>query len=163
MLTSTQVDSISAVYETLPAGLGLQLGMVRQIPNTNKFCQLVQAYASASVSLSVGAMLYLENGNANSPVVDMTQSATSPLFAVNDNAAAAVPAGYYFWATISGPCTVTTSTGDATNTFEVPSATAGQGANASAYSVHQANRLLLLAANSSGAAANRAAILFGGL
>ena len=168
MLTPAYVDSLAAVYPSTSAAsylaaLGLKVGQLYQVPNTSKVGMFVQAYASASESLKVGAMCYLQNHNPNAPVVDETQAATSPLFGINDNAPAAVPAGSYFFLTVNGPCQVLSSDGDAADTYEVPSATAGTGANASAYSVHQANKCLLLVANSSGAAALRAAWLFGGI
>ena len=163
MLTSVSVDGITAVYSALPTGLGLVVGMVRQVQNTAKFVQLVQCKTTASASLKVNDVLTLTSANTTTPVVDMTSANTDCIYAVNDNAGVVIPAGYYFWATISGPVTILTENGATAGKFQVGNAVTGSTADAGAWAATTRNSLLLLASNASGATASRAANIFGSL
>lgn len=94
MLTPVSVDNVEAVYATLPEGLGLQVGMVVQEPNTGNFYQLVQHNAAALAALGIGyGVKWLAPEDYTVEFIEDIAD-----FTVGGNAnAVTIPAGSYFW------------------------------------------------------------------
>lgn len=125
MLTSTQVDSSSIVYNSLPTALGLQLGMLRQTPNTSRFHQLVQNNPAGSTIVN-GAALTWTATEGGQFVVDATTATTgTPCVGVNDASGGSILAGQFFWATVKGFANALVANGTTQGQVLAPTGTAG--------------------------------------
>lgn len=123
MLTPVSVDNFSAVYTTLPTGLGLQLGMVVQSPNDNHYRMLVQNVSGGSLTAAAGdAMVW---SVALNYTVTTSSAIQQMVVGLNDLSGQAVANMAYFWVTIRGRGKVKTTGTPASGTILVTTATAG--------------------------------------
>lgn len=152
MLTSTTVDSGSAVYTSLPVGLGLTAGMIIQDPNTAHFRILVQNNSSGSTIANNAALIWTTASNATGYLVDASTAAAQVIAGVNDLANSTIAAGSFFWMTYKGPATVLVAASVSSGVQVVTSSTAGQLGAASTSAANQMTNVIVRAASGSGGA-----------
>ncbi len=161
----TTMYGLGLNQSTLPGGeqLGDKLTVYDFANNGFKEVMLVQAYGSASVSLSANSVLkFISKG-----VVDMVSTAGDMVAGVNDvssigtangavGTGAIVAAGNYFYMTIRGAAKPLLDAGVAAGPLETGSVTAGQlkAWATTAGATFQQTNLISLAASGAGGATN---------
>ncbi len=122
---ATSVDSGAAVYATLPATLGLQVGMVVQDPNGYHWRMLVKNNSGGTIAAANGFALVF-SGNVNLYQVVASSAANQLVVGCNDLSGQTIPIAGFFWMTIKGPANFLCLNATAAGAIVNSSATTGQ-------------------------------------
>lgn len=147
MLVPATFGLFSDVYESLPTGSGLQLGMVVQVPNTGEYKMLVKA---GGANIADNSALKFDD---DAYTVVVATNVGENVCGSQDNAGATVTAAYYFWMSYKGPMDILLAAGISEGAFVAASATDGTLAAGNAANVENRNIVALAGSGAGGATA----------